>query len=377
MTSSRHDGPGAYPLVPTIVSASPCFCELVTFATRIASTPAKVLITGESGVGKDLIARLIHSSSSRAAGPFVAVHCPGVSETLLESELFGHVKGSFTGAYRDKVGRLERAHRGTVFLDEIGDMSPRMQALLLRFLETGEIQPVGSDRPSPYVDVRVISATNRDLHGDVLAGAFREDLFYRINGIHLKVPPLRERVEDIRPLVAHFLATRGGSVTLDEDMLQLFERYRWPGNVRELQNTVEQIASVIDSGTARPGDLPLALRTAQPGHLALSRDRRRAIADDLYEGLVSGGCRFWEDVYVLFMKRDITRADVRKVIERGLVASSGSYRRLLQLFGMDQQEYKRLLNFLAAHECRVDPKVRLAPPPAPSGSAAPRARTAS
>ena len=171
------------------VVASRAMTELLSIAERAAKSPAKVLITGESGVGKDVVARFIHSQSSRKAAPFVAVNCAGLTETLLESELFGHVKGSFTGAYRDKKGKIQLAHRGTLFLDEVGEMSLRMKALLLRFLENGEIQAVGSDQPQAHLDVRVVAATNRNLTEHVAAGHFREDLLYRLRVIHLHVPP--------------------------------------------------------------------------------------------------------------------------------------------------------------------------------------------
>jgi len=171
----------------------------------IALSDAKVLITGESGVGKELVARAIHRESSRAGGPFVAMNCAGLPDTLLETELFGHVRGSFTGAYRDKVGKLELGAQGTLFMDEIGEMTLRMQGLLLRFLETGELQKVGADRSVTRVNVRVVSATNRDLRQLIAEGTFREDLYYRLNVIHLIVPPLRERQQDIPVLVDHFL----------------------------------------------------------------------------------------------------------------------------------------------------------------------------
>src|SRR5437867_12281804 len=171
------------------IAASAQMTELLNLAERAAASDAKVLITGESGVGKDVVARHIHANSSRSGAEFVAVNCAGVTETLLESELFGHVKGSFTGAYRDKVGKLRIAHRGTLFLDEIGEMSLRMQALLLRFLENGEIQAVGSDAAHQVADVRVLAATNRDLAEMVASGRFREDLLYRLRVIHLHVPP--------------------------------------------------------------------------------------------------------------------------------------------------------------------------------------------
>jgi transcriptional regulator with PAS, ATPase and Fis domain len=172
-----------------------------------ARSDAKVLITGESGVGKELAARMIHAFSPRSSGPLVALNSAGVPDTLLESELFGHVRGSFTGAYRDRPGLLELARGGTVMLDEVGEMSLRMKALLLRFLETGEIQPVGSDRPRTRVDVRVIAMTNRRLVDQMAAKAFREDLYYRLNVIHIIVPPLRDRRDDIPVLVDQFLKT--------------------------------------------------------------------------------------------------------------------------------------------------------------------------
>src|SRR5687767_15746760 len=180
--------------------------ELKQELARVARSDAKVLVTGESGVGKELVARAIHARSPRANRPFVPVNCAGLPETLLESELFGHVKGSFTGAYRDKPGKLETAHEGTIFLDEVGEMSLRMQGLLLRFLETGELQKVGADGSGRIVNVRVIAATNRNLRDMIGQGSFRSELFYRLNVIHIVVPPLRDRREDIPVLANQFLA---------------------------------------------------------------------------------------------------------------------------------------------------------------------------
>src|SRR5688572_11860706 len=188
-----------------LVGESPAMLDLKAEIDRVARSEAKVLITGESGSGKELVAQGIHDGSARSEKTFVAVNCAGMPETLLESELFGHVRGSFTGAYRDKLGKLELADHGTMFLDEIGEMTLRMQGLLLRFLETGELQKVGADRVAGRVDVRVVAATNRNLREMIGQGTFREDLFYRLNVIHLTVPPLRERHEDIPTLVTHFL----------------------------------------------------------------------------------------------------------------------------------------------------------------------------
>jgi len=224
--------------VPNLVVANAQMRELLNYAERAAASAAKVLITGESGTGKDLIARYIHAKSTRERAEYVAVNCAGVTESLLESELFGHVKGSFTGAYRDKLGTLQRAHRGTLFLDEVGEMSLRMQALLLRFLENGEIQAVGADSSRATVDVRVIAATNRNLPEMVSTGLFREDLLYRLRVIHLHVPPLRDRKDEIRPLAAAFINRFGRDVVFSDEVWKALDDYRWPGNVRELQNVM-------------------------------------------------------------------------------------------------------------------------------------------
>ena len=326
--------------------------EVRRLVQRAAGGDAKILITGESGVGKDLVARALHAASPRCQGPYVAVNCAGLTETLLESELFGHVKGSFTGAYRDKVGRLQQAHRGTLFLDEVGEMSLRMQALLLRFLEHGEIQQVGSDDRARRLDVRVVAATNRNLAERVAAGEFREDLLYRLRVIHIHVPPLRDRRPDVRALAVHFAARRGAPVVFSAEALDLLERYRWPGNVRELQNIVEHAIWQSDDAEVSAAALPRAIRQTET--LVPTGERRRQIADELYEALVNGGCSFWAHVHPLFLARDITRHDVRELVRRGLRTSRGSYRALLTLFGMEPQDYQKFHNFLSAHECKVD-----------------------
>ncbi len=229
-----------------LIGTSAAIVELSQEIERIARSDAKVLITGESGVGKELVAHAIHQRSVRAARTMVAVNCAGLPETLLESELFGHVKGSFTGAYRDKQGKLEMADGGSIFLDEIGEMTLRMQGLLLRFMETGELQKVGADRAAGRVNVRVIAATNRNLRDMITEGTFREDLFYRLNVIHLTVPPLRERREDIPGLIDYFLSafTRNNGTpvhAISPDAIKLLAEYSWPGNVRELENVIERL----------------------------------------------------------------------------------------------------------------------------------------
>ena len=336
-----------------LVVANPAMAALLETATRVAASEGKVLITGESGVGKDLIARHIHGHSRRSTRPFVAVNCAALTDSLLESELFGHVKGSFTGAYRDKPGKLQVAHRGTVFLDEVGEMSLRMQAMLLRFLENGEIQAVGGDGHASRVDVRVVAATNRNLSELIAAGQFREDLMYRLRVIHIEVPPLRERREDIRPLVNLFAQRTGRSVTFTDAAMQMLVRHRWPGNVRELRNVVEQAVLMTDRDIVDVDQLPAAVRAAAP-LLVPAKERRRQVADDLYNAIVTAGYSFWDHIYPLFLARDITRHDMRELVRRGLATTRGNYRALLKLFGMPPEDYKRFLNFLAAHDCRAD-----------------------
>ena len=341
------------PSEPTLLGTSAAMEWLRAAAARVAAGNAKVLITGESGVGKDLVGRVIHARSARASRPFVAINCAGVSETLLESELFGHMRGSFTGAHRDKAGLLQLGHRGTVFLDEVGEMSLRMQALLLRFLENGEVKPVGSDAASASVDVRVIAATNRNLADMVTRGQFREDLMYRIMVVHLEVPPLRDRAEDIRELIAHITERNGAPLSISEDALHVLERYRWPGNVRELQNVIEQLIW-LSGEEVGVKDLPPALVASTRGKATPARDRRRRMADHLYEALVAGTCSFWEQVYPMFINRDLTREDLMGLVRQGLAATAGNYRALLPLLGMEPGDYKRFLNLLSTHGCTVD-----------------------
>ena len=325
---------------------------------RIARSDAKVLITGESGVGKELVARAVHSRSARSHRAFVPVNCAGLPETLLESELFGHVKGSFTGAYRDKPGKLEIADSGTVFLDEIGEMTLRMQGLLLRFLETGELQKVGSDSSVGRVNVRVVAATNRDLRELIGLGQFREDLFYRLNVIHLVVPPLRERREDIPAMVAHSLknfSNRGDYVVraINEDAMGALSDYRWPGNVRELENVIERLVITCRKEIATLEDLPHEIRARNENNQMPRRERRRTIADDLYKRLVEDRESFWTAVYPLYMQREITRSNIRDLVGKGLMEARGNYKIVAQLFNLESRDYKRFLNFLRKHECQL------------------------
>ena len=427
----RHKGP------VQLIGISKAISELKAEVERVARSDAKVLITGESGSGKEVVARAINDTSSRAK-TFVPVNCAGIPETLLESELFGHVKGSFTGAYRDKPGKLEMADHGTIFLDEIGEMTLRMQGLLLRYLETGEIQKVGAERVVRATDVRVMAATNRNLRDLITQGQFREDLFYRINVIHIEVPPLRERREDIALLIDYFLAqftgersteaalaTRANGRThqLDDDdvpemdalaetardmfaartgnghgtahgfsgvpaemesangmrngqapvmgngaavgvnshspvraiskmAMEALCGYGWPGNVRQVENVVERLVVTGRREVVQLEDLPQEIRNPQ-GAGKPSRERRRTVADELFRKLVDERQSFWSAVYPLYMNREITRANVRDLVHKGLEEARGNYKIVLKLFNMDSTDYKRFLNFLRKHDCQL------------------------
>jgi len=327
---------------------------------RIARSDAKVLITGESGVGKELVAQAIHRKSPRADRAFVPVNCAGLPETLLESELFGHVKGSFTGAYRDKPGKLELADAGTIFLDEVGEMTLRMQGLLLRFLETGETQKVGTDRVGAKVDVRVVAATNRNLSELIAQGQFREDLFYRINVIHFWVPPLRQRKEDIPLLVDHFLRqfTRSNGAgyivrSISPEALTALAAYLWPGNIRELENVIERLVVTCRNEVVGINDLPTEIRSQPSVLLRPKKERRRTVADELWKKMVEDRESFWASVYPLYMDREITRSNLRELIRKGLEEARGNYKIVVRLFNMDTADYKKFLNFLRKHDCQV------------------------
>jgi transcriptional regulator with PAS, ATPase and Fis domain len=336
-----------------IIRGGPVMEAVLEAAARAAARGSKVLITGESGVGKDLIASYVHAMSPRARNSFVAVNCAGFTESLLESELFGHLKGSFTGAHRDRPGKLQLAHGGTIFLDEVGEMSPRMQALLLRFIETGELQTVG-DSTTHRVDVRVITATNRDLQRMAANGQFRDDLLYRIRVIELRVPPLRSRPGDVRVLAEYFLRKLDPLRHFSEAALAAMEAYRWPGNVRELQNVVEQVVSMAPNLTVDVNDLPSPLAAIPADASFPAVDRRRSAADQLFADLVEGRIDFWTDVYARFMDRDMTRRELRALVQRGLAAARGNHREMLRLFHLRSGDYKRVLSFLGRHDCTVD-----------------------
>ena len=262
---------GLHDLANQLIGASPRMGTARALIAKVAANDSTVLITGESGTGKELAARAIHNLSCRREQAFVPVNCGAIPEELLESELFGHVRGAFTGAVNGRQGRFQLANGGTLFLDEIGEMSPKLQVKLLRVLQEHECEPVGSDH-AVQVNVRVVTATHRDLRLAVREGRFREDLFYRLNVLPLELPSLREREGDVTLLIGYFLDVQGcrknkKDLQVENAAMSALERYSWPGNVRELENLVERLVVLNDDGVIRPSDLPdYILTNSVPQH---------------------------------------------------------------------------------------------------------------
>jgi transcriptional regulator with PAS, ATPase and Fis domain len=358
---------------PLLVGDSDVIVQLRADIEIASRSDAKVMIAGETGVGKEVVAQLIHKAGNRQRQPFVAINCAGLPDSLLESELFGHVRGSFTGAYRDKPGLASQADRGTLFLDELGEMSARMQGVLLRFVETGEIHRLGADRMERRVDTRIIAATNRNLLERIATGDFREDLYYRLNVIHIAIPPLRDRGSDILRLFNHYLnhysrQHRVEAPSLTPSTEELLLAYRWPGNVRELRNIVERVTVRNHrGGPIRPDMLPVEVRreasgrtsvpvAATPGSPAAAPAPPVAYhpaADAAWNDMVIDGKSFWVAVHPLFIERELTKSDVREIIRRGLKQTQGSYRKLIELFHLPASDYKRFLAFLYQHDCHL------------------------
>ena len=335
-----------------------------------ARTRAKVLILGETGTGKEVVARLVHEQSAHRACPFIPINCSGVPETLLESELFGHARGSFTGAVHDAPGLVQQAEGGTFFLDELGEMSPRMQTVLLRFVETGEVQRVGGGMIR--VSVRLITATHRNLREEIAQGSFREDLFYRLNVIHIEVPPLRERGEDILQLLEHYFDEAAQTYstarpTLSTAVAEMLLAYEWPGNVRELRNLTERLTLQQWQRTVTPDDLPSEIREAHAARLAqaaaaLRADPAEGFAVDVprhdervhrITARLQAGEDFWTVVHQPYKARELSRADLIALIDMGLRETQGSYRALLDYFHLQPSDYKRLHAFLYQHRCNL------------------------
>jgi DNA-binding NtrC family response regulator len=384
---------------PVLIGESPSIRQLRTEIERTSRSLAKVLILGETGVGKEVVARLVHAASPRAGRAFVAVNCSGIPETLLASELFGHARGSFTGAYRDKVGLVRQADRGTLFLDELGEMSLAMQAMLLRFTETGEVQPVGADAPIGRTDVRLITATNRDLWEQVAADAFRRDLYYRLNVIQIRIPALRERGHDILLLLDYYFqrasVAHGVRVPeLSRDAKQMLLAYAWPGNVRELRNLTERLVLRDFGRPVTPDDLRGEIRVDLTAHTTVVSLSHEAVApppappvptpvvaepqfrvtanvERLWARLMAGE-DFWTVVQTPFRAHELTRSELLAIIDRGLRHTRGSYRALVKAFNLPQDDYKRFHAFLYQQNAnlpvgsyRHTVALRPVPPPSP------------
>ena len=316
-----------------LVGSSGGMRDVTRLIDAVAYSSATVLVTGESGTGKELVARALHARSPRKAQPFVALNCGALTETLLESELFGHVKGAFTGAQRDQKGLFDAADGGTIFLDEIGDIPPATQVRLLRVLQEGEIKRVGA-ADSLRVDVRVIAATNRDLTRLVKSGKFREDLFYRLNVINIPLPPLRERIEDVPLLAHHFLrryAERLGKKvrTLAPEALELLCGYRWPGNVRELENAIERAVVLCRGETVGAVDLPPAV-TGRTAPL-------------VRESPASGDDAAWLAQSYAAAKEQALRRFEKGYVEALMKACDNNISAAARKAGMDCSNFKRVL----------------------------------
>lgn len=315
-----------------IVGVSPAMQHIYKMISQVARTRSNVLITGESGTGKELIARAIHDESDRRDKPFVAINCGGIPETLMESELFGHKKGAFTGATQDKTGLFQEAHRGTIFLDEIGELSLPIQVKLLRALQERVIRPVGGAE-DVAVDIRIISATNKQLEKEVIAGNFREDLFYRINVIEIKVPPLRERKADIRPLAQHFLEKYAREMgkqirKLSSYALDLLLKYDFPGNVRELENLMERSVALSSTNIILPDSLALSVHKRR--WIEGIKDRRFDL-DEVAKG-----------VSLDAILEEIERAYLKKAMD----LASGNKNRAAELLGISLRSIRYRLEKL-------------------------------
>jgi transcriptional regulator with GAF, ATPase, and Fis domain len=346
-----------------VVGRSPAMTKLEREVAVLAAQPVPVvLVVGETGSGKALVARRLHYGSSRAQGPFVELNAAAIPETLVESELFGHERGAFTGAIALRKGAFEAADRGTLFLDELGELPLPAQAKLLRVLEDRTVTRLGATK-SVTVDVRVVAATNRDLEAEITAGRFREDLYFRLNVHVLRVPPLRERLSDVPALADLFLTgtcARFGirKKKIAPEALDLLMGYEWRrNNVRELRNVVERIIVRTRGEVAlRAEHLPKefsvrAAIAAVDGGAQASVAPSKAAA--IMQRIVSGDESFWSAVYAPFMARDLTREHVRMIITMGLQQTRGNYKMLLPLFNMAPTDYKRLLTFLRKYQCHV------------------------
>jgi len=329
-----------------IVGNSRPIQDLCAHIARISNNSATVLIQGETGTGKELVAQAIHKLSSRSKCPFVPIDCGAISEGLLESELFGSKRGSFTGAIADRPGVFEAAHTGTLFLDEISNMNLAMQAKLLRVLQEKEIRRIGETRNRP-VDVRLVAASNANLKQLVADGSFRQDLLFRLNVIAVSMPPLRSRRDDIPMLASYFLKQlnsvhKAGKV-LGSKALEPLLAHHFPGNVRELQNSIERAFFTTSGQTIL--SIPIE---SSPDNESVN-EVRKWLTD-----LADGRRNFWTEIHDRYKRRDIPREKVVSLIDLGLRTTRGSYKNLASLLHIEEKEYRRLMDFLRRNNCLLD-----------------------
>ena len=366
---ARMDAEAGAPGDFGLLGSAPCFAAAMDLVRRYAGTSAHVLIQGETGTGKELAARALHGLSRSARGPFIAVNCAGLPPTLVSSELFGHEKGAFTGAHQRKLGRIEAARGGTIFLDEIGDFPFEIQAHLLRFLQEKTIERVGACQPVA-VDVRVIAATNKDLAQEVKEGRFREDLYYRLHVLRLHLPPLREREGDVELLSRHFLAEfrNGSAAILSLEAMDALRAHPWPGNVRELMGRVRRAAVTAEDGEVRPGDLGFSRierrRQQRPGAAPGADDPDAAAAptataalSSAEDGRATAGGRSRQGFSLVSHDLPLTLADAKRGLEAwmlraSLEASGNNVTLAAERLGVSRVTLYRLLE---RHGVRHDP----------------------
>ena len=318
--SARQAGPVPAGASHGIIGESEAVHEVLRSVEKAASTSATVLITGESGTGKELVARAIHYGSSRASAPFVPVNCGGIPEGLIESELFGHVRGAFTGATESRAGFFHSADGGTIFLDEVSEMGLSMQVKLLRVLQDTEVCMVGSDKPRK-VNVRILAATHKDLPSLVKRGGFREDLFYRLNVVAIAVPPLRERGDDVLLLANHLASAFAAELgrpppRFSDDVLQALRNYQWPGNVREMENVIQRLVVMSEGAVVQAPDLPSVMRFSVPAEAGLDRTLAQVEAEHIRNVLAGAGGNKTRAAEILGIDRKTLRKKLKSAEQR-------------------------------------------------------------
>src|SRR6188474_314018 len=339
-----------------LIGRSPAMQEIYRVLARLTRTDLTVMITGESGTGKELVARVLHDFSRRRNGPFVAINMAAIPRELIESELFGHEKGAFTGAHRSGIGRFEQARGGTLFLDEIGDMPPEAQTRLLRVLQEGEYMTVGGRTPI-RTNVRIIAATNRDLQQQIDQGLFREDLFYRLNVVPLRLPPLRERLEDIPDLVRHFLgiAEKEGlpPKSFEPAAIERLKRYQWPGNVRELENLVRRLSAIYAQDTVTGEMVESELATVGRAPFSDTAERTGDLSDSVERFLSDYFMSFGQELPPAGLYTRVLRKIELPLITAALAATRGNQIRAADLLGLNRNTLRKKIRDLGIKVIRT------------------------